>query len=434
MCRVPRAVRRARSRRPVSTRHRAPDVPAAQRRLGRRRHGRLVDPLGIVHARPLVRADACGYVFAARYRIERVLGTGGMGTVYQAWDQELGIMVALKVIRSDIAADLTVAHDFEQRFKQELLMARQVTHRNVIRIYDLAESSGVKYITMQFVQGLDLDALLARGPLPFERVLGFAKQLAAGLASAHDVGVVHRDLKPKNILVDSTDTIYISDFGLARSTEATMAGLTRTGEIVGTPRYISPEQVQGKPADQRSDLYALGTIFFEMASGKRPFSGTSVIELMYQRVQQTPTDISSISAGPARILPSSGDAMSRTQSRRPLCQRPGTAEGFEAEHADAPVPLPPPSGRTVSITLPLPTTPRSKMAVASALIASVAIVALLARQYVVTRPTGVPVAARNRPSTSRCSHFNWSVINPRSHRSPPASKKRSRRSCSNCRL
>ena len=334
-----------------------------------------------------------GYVFAARYRIERVLGTGGMGTVYQAWDQALGIMVALKVIRSDITADLTVAHDFEQRFKQELLMARQVTHRNVIRIYDLGESSGVKYITMQFVQGFDLDALLARGPLPFERVLGFAKQLAAGLAAAHDVGVVHRDLKPKNILVDSTDTIYISDFGLARSTEATMAGLTRTGEIVGTPRYISPEQVQGKPADQRSDLYALGTIFFEMASGERPFSGTSVIELMYQRVQQTPTDISSIRPDlpeyfrrlVMRCLERNPDA--RYATARELLK------DLEAEHADAPVPLPSPSGRTVSITLPLPTTPRSKMAVAAALITGVAIVALLARQYVVTPPTGVPVAA-----------------------------------------
>ena len=122
-----------------------------------------------------------GYVFAARYQIERVLGTGGMGAVYQARDQELGIAVALKVIRPDITANLAVAHDFEQRFKQELLMARQVTHRNVIRIHDLGEASGVKYITMQFVEGTDLDAILSQGKLPFERTLSFAKQLAAGL-------------------------------------------------------------------------------------------------------------------------------------------------------------------------------------------------------------------------------------------------------------
>src|SRR5687768_16356884 len=124
-----------------------------------------------------------------------------MGAVYQAWDQELDVAVALKVIRPDIVANTGAAHEFEQGFKQELLMARRVTHRNVTRIHDLGESGGVKYITMQFVEGTDLATILKQGRLPFERVLAFAMQLASGISAAHEVGVLHRDLKPQNILI-----------------------------------------------------------------------------------------------------------------------------------------------------------------------------------------------------------------------------------------
>jgi eukaryotic-like serine/threonine-protein kinase len=231
---------------------------------------------------------APGSIFAGRYRIERMLGAGGMGAVYQAWDQELGIAIALKVIRTEVITDPGAALDYERRFKQELLLARQVSHPNVARIHDLGDAAGIKYITMSYVEGSDLSGLLKQGPMPIARARHFALQLAAGLAAAHDVGIAHRDLKPQNLLIDGKDHLCISDFGLAKSLEPAAAGLTRTGEFLGTPRYISPEQVEGKPADHRGDLYAFGLILYEMVTGDAPFSGPSALELMLQRVQERP--------------------------------------------------------------------------------------------------------------------------------------------------
>lgn len=229
-----------------------------------------------------------GSLFAGRYRINRMLGAGGMGAVYEAFDQELGLAIALKVIRTEVVADPDAARDYERRFKQELLLARQVSHPNVVRIHDMGDASGIKYITMSYVEGSDLASILKQGALPVERARKFAVQFLSGLAAAHDVGIAHRDLKPQNILIDSRDHLCISDFGLAKSLEATMAGLTRTGEFLGTPRYISPEQVEGKPADHRGDLYAVGLILYEMVTGGAAFSGPSAMEMMLQRVQQRP--------------------------------------------------------------------------------------------------------------------------------------------------
>lgn len=229
-----------------------------------------------------------GSLFAGRYRINRMLGAGGMGAVYEAWDQEVGVTIALKVIRTEVLSDPEAARDYERRFKQELLLARQVSHPNVVRIHDMGDASGIKYITMSYVQGSDLASILKPGALPIARARHFAVQFLSGLAAAHDVGIAHRDLKPQNILIDSRDHLCISDFGLAKSLEATMAGLTRTGEFLGTPRYISPEQVEGKPADHRGDLYAVGLILYEMVTGNAAFSGPSAMEMMLQRVQQRP--------------------------------------------------------------------------------------------------------------------------------------------------
>jgi len=235
-----------------------------------------------------------GVVFAGRYRVERLLGVGGMGAVYKAEDQELGIPIALKVIRTEVLSNPGVGIDFERRFKQELLLARQVTHQNVLRIHDLGESNGTKYITMPFIEGSDLHAILASGHLPFERVLSLARQITSGLAAAHDVGIVHRDLKPQNILVDSPGRAYISDFGLAKSYEASAAGLTRPGDFIGTPRYMAPESVEGQPTDHRSDLYALGLILYEMASGSTPFPGDSALEVLMQRVRISPRPLKEV--------------------------------------------------------------------------------------------------------------------------------------------
>src|SRR5215204_5129564 len=207
--------------------------------------------------------------FGSRYHIIRLLGAGGMGAVYQAWDAELGVAVAIKVIRPEAMADQTIAADIERRFKRELLLARQVTHKNVVRIHDIGQIDGIKYITMSYVDGVDLStAAQAEGRLPIAKVLQTARSVAAGLAAAHGAGVVHRDLKPANIMLQADGTALIMDFGIARSTgdkaasaqpktapklslplAASRADATMAGVIVGTVEYMAPEQARGEAVD-----------------------------------------------------------------------------------------------------------------------------------------------------------------------------------------
>jgi Flp pilus assembly protein TadD/TolB-like protein len=228
-------------------------------------------------------------VFASRYRIRRSLGAGGMGAVYLAFDQALDVDVALKVIRANVVGDdVESSNGFEHRFKQELLLARQISHPNVLRIHDLGEAGGIKYITMSYVEGADLAALLRSGSLPLPRLLHMATQLASGLEAAHAAGVVHRDLKPQNILVDATDRLYISDFGLAKSLEPGTLGLTRTGDFLGTPLFAAPEQVQGTAVDHRADVYAYGLILYQMATGSMAFAGDTAFEVMFKRLRENP--------------------------------------------------------------------------------------------------------------------------------------------------
>jgi len=226
--------------------------------------------------------------FGPRYRVERVLGEGGMGTVYKAWDKELERTVALKLVRRDLTHDLNIS----ERFKQELLLASKVSHRNVLRIHDLGDGPGdTKFISMAYVEGQDLNQLLRKeGQLQLPRALNIARQLCEALDAAHSEGVVHRDLKPQNILVDQHDHIYVSDFGLAKSLESDL-GMTRTGQFLGTPRYMSPEQAEIGPVDHRSDLYTFGLILCELVTGNLPFEHVeSTMQMMYQRVHETPKD------------------------------------------------------------------------------------------------------------------------------------------------
>ena len=234
-----------------------------------------------------------GQAFGPRYHIIRLLGIGGMGAVYQAWDQELGVAVALKVIRPEASGDRLAAEDLARRFKRELLLARQVTHKNVVRIHDLGELYGIKYITMPYVQGSDLATVLKNEvKLTVPRALKIAKQLVGGLAAAHDAGVVHRDLKPANIMMDVDDHPMIMDFGIARSTAG--GGGTLTGAVVGTLEYMAPEQAKGEEVDHRADLYAFGLILYDMLVGVRQ-PKSAVSELM-GRMQQAPASVRTIDA------------------------------------------------------------------------------------------------------------------------------------------
>ncbi len=236
--------------------------------------------------------------FGTRYHIIRLLGSGGMGSVYQAWDQELEMAVAVKVIRPEAMADPVAAQDIERRFKRELLLARQVTHRNVVRIHDIGEIDGIKYITMPYVHGSDLASILVReGRMSVSRTLSIARQVVGGLVAAHEAGVVHRDLKPANIMVDAEDHALIMDFGLAHSTSgATSFALTAAGAVVGTVAYMAPEQAKGDAVDQRADVYACGLIMRDMLLGSRHSGATTAFAELMARMSDAPSPMRTLDA------------------------------------------------------------------------------------------------------------------------------------------
>jgi serine/threonine protein kinase/tetratricopeptide (TPR) repeat protein len=225
-----------------------------------------------------------GDVLGGRYEILQLLGEGGMGAVYKAKDSELDRFVALKVIRRDLASNAAIV----ARFKQELLLAHQVTHKNVIRIYDLTDADGVKFITMEFIEGADLRRLLMeRGKFTPEEAVETIRQTCFALYAAHTVGVIHRDLKPQNIMRDVQGRTVVMDFGLARSVQSD--GMTNTGALVGTMEYMSPEQALGRELDQRSDIFALGLVFFELLTGNTPYRADTAIASLLKRNQERAT-------------------------------------------------------------------------------------------------------------------------------------------------
>lgn len=224
-----------------------------------------------------------GMALGGRYEIVRMLGEGGMGAVYEARDVEVDRVVALKVIRPEYANQAEIL----SRFKQELILAREITHRNVIRIFDLGQAGGIRFITMEFVRGQDLHSLLEKGhPFSFEERVRIIRDVCRALEAAHAVGVVHRDLKPQNIMIENGGRAVVMDFGIARSMEDT--GLTSTGTLIGTPAYMSPEQAKGEKIDTRSDLFSLGVIFYELLTGTAPYKSETTMGLLLKRVQELP--------------------------------------------------------------------------------------------------------------------------------------------------
>ncbi|MFC2142249.1 protein kinase [Acidobacteriota bacterium] len=232
-----------------------------------------------------------GAVFADRYEIIEELGKGGMGKVYRVEDKKIGLEIALKFIKPEIASDTKTL----DRFSNELKTARMISHRNVCRMFDLGEDKGTHYITMEYVSGEDLKSFLRRSRhISIKTTIEITKQICEGLTEAHRLGVVHRDLKPSNIMIDKDGNVRIMDFGIARSLET--KGITGPGLMIGTPEYMSPEQVEAKETDQRSDIYSLGVILYEMVTGQRPFEGDTPLSVAMKHIGESPKEPKAINS------------------------------------------------------------------------------------------------------------------------------------------
>jgi eukaryotic-like serine/threonine-protein kinase len=248
---------------------------------------------------------AVGERFAGRYDVQELLGSGGMGVVYRAFDREVGEVVAIKALRPDLGGfDPTLL----ERFKQELRLARRITHRNVVRTYDLGEVDGVYYITMELVRGTTVATLIREaGRLDVPATLTIGKQVCRALEVAHEEGVIHRDVKPQNLLVDPSGFLKVMDFGIARLAEQRSdpgQALTAAGVVVGTPQYMAPEQLFGNVVDGRADLYATGAVLFECVTGRPVFEAPSLVALLARHLEDTAPD-------PRQLNPDVPESLSR---------------------------------------------------------------------------------------------------------------------------
>jgi HAMP domain-containing protein len=226
-----------------------------------------------------------GQTLANRYEIKKVLGAGGMGMVYRALDKELGETVAIKTLKTEFMDADPNALD---RFRSEIRLARRISHRNVVRTHDIGEVDGLYYITMEFVEGSSLkDLIVSRGRLPAAAVISIGKQLCRALEVAHEAGVIHRDIKPQNMVVEADGTLKVMDFGIARL-QTSSDGHTRAGMVVGTPEYMSPEQLRGDELDGRSDLYSAGAVLYESLTGKLPLIADTPASLIGKVLTEVP--------------------------------------------------------------------------------------------------------------------------------------------------
>ena len=230
-----------------------------------------------------------GATFAGRYEVKEIIGAGGMGVVYRAFDRELQEPIAIKTLKPEAMAGGSAALD---RFKQEIRLARRIAHRNVVRTYDLGEQNGMYYLTMEYVEGTSLKQLIvSRGKLPVAVTLTVGKQLCRALEVAHAEGVIHRDIKPQNIVVEPSGFLKVMDFGIARLANPPKGkGLTEAGTSIGTPDYMSPEQLSGAELDPRSDLYAAGVVLFECLTGRLPFEAETTWALVAKHLEEETPD------------------------------------------------------------------------------------------------------------------------------------------------
>jgi serine/threonine-protein kinase len=230
-----------------------------------------------------------------RYEILEKLGRGAVGDVFKVKDPRIGRVAALKTIRVDVDLSPQQVIEMRQRFYREAQTAGKLTHPNIVTIYDVGEEQGISFIVMEFVEGSTLTSLLKKGkPLSVAQVKHLIIQAAAGLDYAHQNGVFHRDVKPDNIMVSKTGVVKVMDFGIARIAESEM---TRTGSVLGTPAYMSPEQFSGKKVDGRSDIFSLGVVLYELLTRRRPFGGDTATAIMFEILQKEPLPPSQVDAG-----------------------------------------------------------------------------------------------------------------------------------------
>jgi serine/threonine-protein kinase len=259
-----------------------------------------------------------GQRFAQRYEVKEVLGVGGMGMVFKAVDSELGEVIAIKTLKQELLSEDASALE---RFKSEIRLARRISHRNVVRTHDLGESSGVYYITMEYVEGTTLKELVRRrGRLPISATLTVAKQLCRALEVAHEQGVIHRDIKPQNMVVEPSGVLKVMDFGIARLAKR-QSGMTEQGMVVGTPEYMAPEQLMGQDIDARADIYAAGCVIYECLAGTPPITAENQYTLVAKLLEETPAEPILINADVPQAL---SDLVMRTLSKKPA-DRPQTA-------------------------------------------------------------------------------------------------------------
>jgi serine/threonine protein kinase len=274
--------------------------------------------------REVVKAITRGTVLLDRYEILETLGRGGMGVVYKAKDRVLDEVVAVKTLHTDFANDQELAW----RFRTEIKLARKVSHKNVCRIFEYGEQDHLRFISMEYIEGKDLKRLIRdRGPLPPHEAYDVAIQAARGVAAIHDVGIIHRDLKTMNIMIDRDGVVRLMDFGIAKLQDRDATSGTGTGQILGTPEYMSPEQARAQPIDARADVYALGIVVYEIFTGQVPFRGQTPVATLFMHVQDPPPlDGTAAARLPPALVP---------VLRRALAKEPGDrfASATEMAHA-----------------------------------------------------------------------------------------------------
>ncbi len=231
-----------------------------------------------------------GHLLAERYRIRKLLGSGGMADVYEAWDLELDEAIAVKVVHPDVAS----REEMVSQFKKEIKLARKIVHPNVCRIFDFGSDQELKFVTMELLEGSTLDRLTReRTDLDLDTKIEMFREILTGLEAAHQTGIIHRDLKPQNVMVTPEGRAVIMDFGIARELDTSEID-TSSSDVVGTPAYMAPERMLGNPVDQRADVYSLGVILFELATGRRPFSGLTVFDMAQNQLSVDPPPPSAI--------------------------------------------------------------------------------------------------------------------------------------------